>query len=739
MVIEINVPDLSNLLEKDRRIIADVLLQGDKFVIGKRVGKKRVDDSWIRYDFKNPAQEEALVAVLAKKKVRAIVKKAKPKAKPKASKAGSKPAAAAPKANKIKQLEKDIQEWNKLYYTTGTSPVSDATYDAKKAQLKKLAPDSPVLKFVGTKTGGKIKHDPPMLSADKATSVNDVIKWAGTNDIVWGFKVDGLSMKVVYTKGQLMLAATRGDGREGDNTTSQARMIADIPKTVGPTESFEVRGEVYMTKAAFEKVNSTEGGKFNSPRNLAVGTLKAKDPKLVASRGLKFMAWDVIVPGKMLSVMQKIEFLKDHGFKVADQSVIKASRLDSWFAEMIEKRDSYVFEMDGIVFKVNDPAEQLRMGSSDTFPRWMLALKWPAEEHKTTIESITWQLSRTGKLTPVAELKRVRIEGSNIDRATLNNAAFVRERDIAAGDIAFVIKAGGTIPHVVSTKKANGKHASLPATCPNCGGKTRMEGRELYCDNPECGDQVIRHISNYIEEVGIEGIGKTNARILYLANAVRHPADLYVLTADDFAKHLGSEAIGKKVHASVQAHKTLPIDVFLRALNVVQLGDHASRKIAMQASSIEAVTPELVKRLYPGVTGDAIVAGLAKKPWIPFFKAGVKLATGEVKKVEYPVTAESPIAGKKVYVTGKIPDMNKDQVEAFVTQHGGIYGNGTSPGLELLVLGTNVEKGNAKVANAEKHGIKMVTWAQFQRMFDAKPAAPSTKPTGKKIRAGRYR
>jgi len=704
MVIEVNVPDLT----KDPKA---AMLLPNEFFTRKRLGKKRVDDVWLVFDFHDPGREAAIASVLKGKKVRTRLIPSKVK------KAIVKGTAAEKQKKEIKKLEKDISEWNKAYYTTGLSPVSDAKYDAKKERLKRLAPGSPVLKFVGTKTGGKINHDPPMLSADKARSVDDVIKWAGGNDIVWGYKVDGLSVKVVYQKGQMMLAATRGDGRQGDNVTAQVQMIADIPKTIGSKESFEVRGEVYMTKASFEKVNATEKGKFNSPRGLAVGTLKAKDPKVVASRGLKYMAWDVIVPGKMLSVMQKIEFLKAHGFKCADQSKIKPGQMEGWFATMIMERDSYPFEMDGIVFKVDDPAEQLRMGSSDTFPRWMLALKWPAEEHKTIIESITWQVSRTGKLTPVAELKRVRIEGSNIDRATLNNAAFVKERDIAAGDIAYVIKAGGTIPHVARTKKANGKHASIPAKCPNCGGKTHLEGRELYCDNKECGDAVIRSICNYVEEVGIEGIGKANARLLHVAKAVRHPSDLYLLSADDLSKHLGSAAIGKKVHASIQAHKTLPIDVFLRGLNIVQLGDHASRKIAMQASSIEAVTPEVVKRLYPGVTGDAIVAGLAKKPWIPFFKAGVKLTTGDAKKIEYPVTAESPIAGKKVYVTGKIPGMNKEQVEEFVTQHGGIYGGGTSTSLQLLVVGEDVKSDNAKVVNATKHNIKMVTWPEFQRMF----------------------
>jgi len=645
-----------------------------------------------------------------------------------------KPTAAEKRAKEIERLEKNLVKWAEAYYTAGSSSASDAKYDAAKARLKKLAPDSPILKIVGTKTGGKIKHDPPMLSANKAESVEEVLRWAGKNILVWGFKVDGLSMKVVYRNGQLMLAATRGNGREGENTTAQALMIADIPKQVsldepfpdpffkGDRGGFEARGEVYMTKAAFERANAEEGYKYNSPRNLAVGTLKSNDMQKVVRRNLKFMAWDVIVPGLAMNTTTKIEFLKRRGFKTADQEIIRAGQIPAFWAKMIDEHDDkYPFEMDGIVFKMNSAQVQASMKPADTYPTWMIALKWPPKKHKTVIESITWQVSRTGKLTPVAELAKVRIEGSNIVRATLNNAAFVKERDIAAGDIVYIEKAGGTIPHVASTKKAEdaAEHASIPTRCPNCGSKTYMSGRELYCENPQCGDAAIRNILHFVEAAGIEGIGKAGANLLYHAGA-KHPADLYGLSADDLGKILNSKAIGAKVHANIKASRTIPFDKFLQGLNVVALGEHASRKIAMHASSIEAVTPELVRRLYRGKTGEDIVKGLAKKPWVPFVKAGVKFAQGEVKKLEYPVTAESSIAGKKVYVTGTIPGMNKVQVEEFVTQHGGIYGGGTSPNLQLLVTGQGVKADNAKVASALKRKIKTVTWAEFQRLLQGK-------------------
>lgn len=617
------------------------------------------------------------------------------------------------KDNKIKELERLIRKYKKAYYA-GTPLVSDAEYDAIEAELKSLAPGSKALKIVGTTTTGNIKHDPPMLSSDKTTDVNEVIEWAKQYPIVWGYKVDGLSAKLVYERGKLVLGATRGNGIEGENITNQAMRLYNIPLQLPIPVDCEIRGEIYMTKDAFEKAKTNEGEQWKSPRNLAVGTIKSNDPSLVEKRKLQFMAWDLIIPGKMYAVTEKIKLLKEFHFMPADKALIKATKIEKLFDDMIKIRDDFIFEMDGLIFKINDPAVQLELGSTEHHPRWMLALKYPTGFQFTKIREITWQVSRNGILTPVAELQPILLAGATISRATLHNAGFVMERNITAGDSAKVVRSGDVIPKVIDIRKNENTRASLPKACPICGGITKLEGKFLHCMNSNCVESKIQAILHFIDEVDILGIGENTARLLN----IKHPADLYKLEKNALIKLLGKN--GEKIHDRIQQVKTLPIDKFLPALGIPGLGHTASRKIAKEASSMEAITPELVNKIFGAgsKTAKSINNGLKNKPWLPYFKAGVRLITGDVKKLEHPITAESNIAGKKIYVTGKVEGMDKIQLQEFVEKFGGKWVTSVSKSMDFLVTGEKA--GPAKKAEAQKlitdgYKIKIMPWDEFKQ------------------------
>jgi len=701
MVIKVNISDLTT------QPIAALLLP-DEFKIGTWMDKKRIDGNWLVYDFHDKGREEAILQVLKGKKIRATLHAAKP--------------GKETKADRIKTLAKQITAAKDAYYKTGTSPLTDAEYDALEAELKQLDPRNPVLKKVGTTSGGTVVHDPPMLSAEKAHDVDAVVKWAanqGQKILVWGFKIDGVSLELEYKNGKLLRASTRGDGHEGEDVTMQAGHVIGVKKSIR-LKDVKIRGEVYITKDDFEVINSTldEKDAYTSPRNLAAGTLKLSDPGAIASRRLRFIAWDLIpaTPVTRGEFIDKVTLLRETGFQTADQSLVKANKIREIFAKYTRERNDFPFEMDGLVFKINDIPTQNRVGSTEHHPRWIMALKFPAAEHETKITGITWQVSRNGRLTPVAELAPVTIGGATITRATLNNAGFVEKLDIAAGDMASIVRAGDVIPKIVSTRKVGGSaSAKIPRSCPACGSKTKREGLFLQCTNLQCGDAAIRNILHFVKAAGIEGIGEGSAKQLYVKRAVMHPSDLFLLDAGQLGTLLESKAIGTKVHASIQSCKTLPINKFLHGLNIKNLGNTASMKIAAEASKVEEVTPKLVNRLFGegSVIANDINAGLALKPWVPYFKAGVKVRPARSRNAPVPAQAGSAIAGKRIYVTGKVPGMDKEQVRQHLERLGAIWTSGLSKNLDYVVTGEGVKENNAKVANAKELKIPVLTWEKL--------------------------
>jgi DNA ligase (NAD+) len=533
---------------------------------------------------------------------------------------------------RIKELEKMLQMYKKAYYV-GNPMVSDAEFDRLETELRKLSPNSPVLAMVGTTPTGDIIHDPPMLSADKVHSAIDVVKWAAGNVVTWGFKVDGLSVNIDYEFGDFIRAATRGDGIRGDDVTRQAFYLKDVPHVLPGKITCKVRGEVYMTITNFENLNAVSAVKYENPRNLAAGTLKSKDPSIVKQRGLNFMAWDLIVPGKLISVVERIEKLRAMGFITADQGLIDLRAIPDLFQKITEVRDRYDFEMDGLVFKINDPKKQIEMGATSHHPRWLMALKFEANQGTSPLLFIEWQVSQKGKLTPRATIKSIKLAGVNVEHATLHNARFVLENQIAPGDELVVIRSGDVIPKVIAVAKNSKELVSIPKTCPVCGGLTRFTGVELYCTNPDCGERALRAIQHFVQVVNIEGLGPKSILALWNAGAIKRASDLFKLTDEYMSSLLGVN--GRKIYNLLQAYKSLPFDLFLESLNIRSLGSSASRDLAAKYNSFDDLTPQnIMTVLGNGKIAENIIEGLATKPWKPFLAAGVKVKKGEVRSIK---------------------------------------------------------------------------------------------------------
>nr|MDO8087399.1 NAD-dependent DNA ligase LigA [Candidatus Sigynarchaeum springense] len=622
-----------------------------------------------------------------------------------------------------RELAKRIVEAKRAYYE-GKPIMSDAEYDRLEQQLREVDPKNPVLEFVGTDVTGDVPHDPPMLSAEKLASIADVVPWARGQRLAWGYKVDGLSVKLVYVDGHLVKGATRGDGRKGEDVTAQCFRLGDVPHQV-PAASpetrgiVEVRGEAYMPVSKFNAISHAES--FKNPRNLATGTLKAKDPALVSERGLRFMAWDIIVRDKPMDVDKKIDLLGSWGFQCADQGIIAPAEAASVFDSILAKRDAIDFEMDGLVFKVADAGVQAALGATDHHPRWLAAVKFPAREDTTTVLGIDWQVGRTGKLTPVARLEPVELGGATISNATCHNAKFVMDNDLAPGDKVFIVRSGDVIPKINAVAEKGSGHATVPGKCPECSSVVRSDGTNIFCTNAGCGEAGYQRLMNYISVVGIEQIGEKSLRRLWDEEGVRKPAALYALSKEKLAAMFGKN--GEKMWEQLRGKMAMPLATFLEALGIPRLSKVTARAIAKEIPTLAGVVGASTARLeeIPGIgpeTSASIVGTLKDaRLYQDLLDAGVtivapgKPATEPASKGSAP----SPVEGKRIYITGSVPGYKKDDLEALVIAAGGTWTSSVSKNMDLLVIGDNA--GPAKLEKARSLGIKTMDAAAFLKLI----------------------
>lgn len=526
------------------------------------------------------------------------------------------------------KLRREIRHNEYLYYVLDAPEITDAEYDRMMVRLRELEaryPDSIPTDSPTQRVGGRassqfteVRHLEPLLSLGNVFSAEELRAFdervrsglpAGSKvEYVMEPKIDGLACSLIYENGKLVRAATRGDGVVGENVTANVRTIRSIPLTLkvpdgeAVPELLDVRGEVYMPRQAFMRLNEQRAergeSEFANPRNAAAGSLRQLDPQVTASRSLSFFAYYLVGEGAQPKHSESLALLARYGFKVSEnyKVVENIDEAIKYIGDFNELRQGLSYDTDGAVIKVNDVYQQRILGATGKDPRWATAYKYPPEQAETTLEDIDWRVGRTGVLTPTAVLTPVKLSGSVISRATLHNEDFIRAKDIRIGDRVVINKAGEIIPEVlrVVAEKRTGdeKEVEIPNVCPECGWRVERQGEEaaIRCTNPHCpalGREGLIHFVSR-DAMNIDGCGPSVINALLDAGLVRDAADLYSLRKDDLLKleRMGEKSADNLLAALAESKKN-ELDKLLFALGIRHVGAKVARILATEFGSME--------------------------------------------------------------------------------------------------------------------------------------------------------
>ena len=617
-------------------------------------------------------------------------------------------------AMSVQQLEQAIRHHNAQYWDHDRPEISDYDYDLLVSRLRSLAPQSPLLSAFGAERfGDPVEHASAMLSLDKCYSDEELAAWSAkfSGDVVASPKLDGIACSLRYdAHGRLAVAATRGNGTVGDDITTNARQIEDIPRQVSEP-SIEVRGEIYMRLSTFARFR----GQFANPRNLAAGAIKNKDAARFREYGLSFAAYDLLGASDS-SELSKLRRLAGLGFGAVEYRLSSQQELPESFAYFAAKRGDFDFEIDGVVFKADRLSEQRRLGATAHHPRYAIAYKFQGDSARTTLQDVTWSVARTGAVTPVARVAPVSLSGATISRASLHNAGFIAKKNLSLGAVVVVTRRGGVIPNVEFVVEPGDQPVTLPQRCPSCGGElvARASGNDesgqldfLYCKQPKnCRDALIGAMAHFCHVVDIQGFGEKLLAEGFDKGVLRTPADFFRLEKDELLRfERVGEKLADKLLAQVAAHRTLELSVFLRALGIDELGSHVAALLAQHCGSLERVRrvdAETLAQLH-GV-GDTIaekvVSGLrAEAVLIDALLQQVSVATAKDA-----VPSAMPLSGKSFVFTGKLLSFDRKQAQAQVRELGGSTPSGVTRDLTYLVLGAGKESAkSSKLKKAEAY------------------------------------
>ena len=683
---------------------------------------------------------------------------------------------------RVQELREQLQRHNYLYYVLDSPEVSDSEYDRLMQELKKLetthpelvTPDSPTQRVGAAplKEFGEVRHAVPMLSLDNAFTDDDVTSFdrrarekleVDVVEYVAEPKLDGLAISLLYEHGVLTRGATRGDGTTGEDVTQNLRTLRSIPLKLmgeGWPAWLEVRGEVYMPKKGFEKLNellASHGEKtYVNPRNTAAGSIRQLDPRITAERPLEFYAYGLgevrpdTLPKRHFEILEK---LRGWGLRVSReiQLVKGAAGCLGYYTRMGKKRDSLPFEIDGVVYKVDRLDWQEELGFVSRAPRWAVAHKFPAQEEMTVLEAVDFQVGRTGALTPTARLKPVFVGGVTVSNATLHNMDEIERKDIRIGDTVIVRRAGDVIPEVaqvvLSRRPKNAKKVKLPAICPVCGSEVvRPEGEAvarcsggLVCSAQR--KEQIRHFASR-RAMDIEGLGDKIVDQLVETAAVHTPADLYRLKSAALAE---MERMGEKsaenLVAAIEKSKSTTLGRFLYALGIPDVGETTAADLARHFGELDKLEEAAVayeklriklEKLEPKEAEKQLqdaalrqVEGIgpvvAEQISAFFGQAGNRKVIASLQKagVRWPAGAKrsataQTLAGKTLVLTGTLPSMTRDQAKDLILSHGGKVAGSVSKKTDYVVAGS--EPGS-KLREAERLSITILDEAEFRRLL----------------------
>lgn len=657
------------------------------------------------------------------------------------------------------KLRREIRHNEYLYYVLDAPEITDAEYDRMMVRLRELEaryPDSIPADSPTQRVGGRassqfteVRHLEPLLSLGNVFSAEELRAFdervrsglpAGSKvEYVMEPKIDGLACSLIYENGKLVRAATRGDGVVGENVTANVRTIRSIPLTLkvpdGETvpELLDVRGEVYMPRQAFMRLNEQRAergeSEFANPRNAAAGSLRQLDPQVTASRSLSFFAYYLVGEGAQPKHSESLALLAHYGFKVSEnyKVVENIDEAIKYIGDFNELRQGLSYDTDGAVIKVNDVYQQRILGATGKDPRWATAYKYPPEQAETTLEDIDWRVGRTGVLTPTAVLTPVKLSGSVISRATLHNEDFIRAKDIRIGDRVVINKAGEIIPEVlrvvVEKRTGDEKEVAIPSVCPECGWRVERQGEEaaIRCTNPHCpalGREGLIHFVSR-DAMNIDGCGPSVISALLDAGLVRDAADLYSLRKDDLLKleRMGEKSADNLLAALAESKKN-ELDKLLFALGIRHVGAKVARILATEFGSMEKLQqaqPEELAQIRD--IGDKIAESVVTWLNVPAnIDLVERLAAAGLTMTFTPTASQedNPFFGKTLVFTGTMPTLGRAEAKTMAQDVGAKVSGSVSKKTDYVIAGAEA---GSKLEKAQQLGVTVIDEAEFLRLL----------------------
>ena len=671
---------------------------------------------------------------------------------------------------RVEQLRQQINYHNYRYHVADDPEITDGEYDALMRELRKLEEDHPELQSPDSPTqrvGGApsekfavVEHAVPMLSLGNAFNEDELRNWYARatrllGREITGFvlepKIDGLAVTLIYRNGKLAIGATRGDGLRGDDITPNIRTIRSVPLTLSddPPELIEVRGEVYLTRAAFEKINDERAAAgqplFMNPRNCAAGSLRQLDPRITATRPLDIFVYALgqVSENEPRHHSEALQRFRELGLKTNPNNtrVESIDEVVKQVATWEHRRESLGYEIDGVVIKIDDLDVQRELGAVGREPRWAIAFKFPPTQATTILRDIKVNIGRTGSLNPYAEMEPVQIAGVTVKLATLHNEDDIRRKDVRVGDTVIVHRAGEVIPQVIgpvlSKRPPDAQPYSLPKTCPECGSPViRPEGEAMsYCSGGlvKCPAQRWRWLELYVSR-GAMDVDRVGEKLLWsLMHATRpaedgeeprplvnDPADLYTLTKDDLVKlERMADKSAQNVLDSIEASKQRPLYRLIWGLNIRHVGEKAAQLLAAHFGSMDAIMNaseedvSAIEGIGPTIA-RSIVGYFANEQYRDVIR---RLEAAGVRVVEEPGSGsevvDGPLSGKSFVVTGRLPRSTRTQIEARIKSLGGTVLDSVTKKTSYLVVG---EDAGSKLAKAQKLKIPTLDEDLFDRL-----------------------
>ena len=640
---------------------------------------------------------------------------------------------------RMKELVELLNRYATEYYTSDNPSVSDSEYDRlyrelvelEKAHPEQVLPDSPTHRVGGKILDGfeKYSHQYPLYSLQDAFSREELDAFDARvrkelDDVTYicELKIDGLSISLTYEQGIFVAGATRGDGSIGENITENLKRVKDIPLSLPEKLDITVRGECYMPRASFDQVNQSrqENGEpeFANPRNAAAGTLRQLDTAVVAKRNLATFLYQEASPSTRDSQEKVLKHLEQLGFVVNPRRLLAHSMDEVWdfIQEVGQERDQLPYDIDGVVIKVNDLADQEQLGFTVKAPKWAVAYKFPAEEKEAKLLSVDWTVGRTGVVTPTANLTPVQLAGTTVSRATLHNVDYIAEKDIRKDDTVIVYKAGDIIPavlRVVETKRVSEEKLDIPTNCPSCDSNLLHFEDEvaLRCINPRCPAQIKEGLTHFAsrDAMNISGLGPSIVEKLFAADLVKDVADIYHLTVEDLLLLDGiKEKSAQKLYQAIQASKENSAEKLLFGLGIRHVGSKASQLLLQNFHSIESLAqanPEEIASI------ESLGSVIAQSLQTYFATEGSKILLRELKEsgvnLDYKgqtVAENAALSGLTVVLTGKLERLNRSEAKNKLESLGAKVTGSVSKKTDLVVAGADA---GSKLQKAQELGIEI--------------------------------